>query len=361
MRGHDETATLFDVGNSRLRALIGAVAADYDTEHLLAGFQDLTNSWARRSLSEASRYRSNVADDGAPFEFSAAFSTSGFELQENVEPLAADPSVAHNALSARELLRELCERHDLCLERYRLVEELLLPQSPRGPFALWIGLSWMPGHPLRFKCYLSPQVHGEQATLDVMSAAMQRLGFGAAWNTVASGLSLADERRDEPAILCLDLAKSKNARVKVYVRHHRATLSDLDAAIAPARDYNRGDAPMFLGCLCDDAGPFRQKPPITELSFVDPTDTRPASWTLEFPLSSYVEDDLDASLRVQRCLIAFGIDPAPYERAIAAFATRPLVQGRGLHAHVTLRRIKGVGPRIAVYLASEAQRRMKGS
>jgi hypothetical protein len=79
----------------------------------------------------------------------------------------------------------------------------------------------------------------------------------------------------------------------------------------------------------------------------------PSSVTLEFPIGSYVGSDEVARQRIAGCMTRFGLSPQPYEAAVQAFATRPLAQRAGMHAHVTLRR-QANRPRLAVYLASEA-------
>jgi hypothetical protein len=354
----DAATSLWGIGRARLTALLGAVAAPGDHGHLLRAFDDLT-PWARsRSLLDTA-YRSSVADDGAPFEFCVAFGNDlPPEVQVYVEPLAEPPSTLSNLRHGFALLQRVATRYDLCLDRLTRVQDLVFPEHPEGAFALWLGVSGIKGR-LSFKCYVNPQISGAGAASRVTSEVLGRLGFAAAWSVIVGGLVTGPSRRDEISILSFDLQRSSRARVKVYIRHHHATVSDLDKRMGLARDYQCGDAERFYGCLSGASnitGTFSNKPPIVELSFVDPEDCRPASSTLEFPIGSYVESDLEARQRIERCLDAFAIDPAPYRRAISAFAPRPLEDGVGIHAHVTLRRVEGGKPRLAVYFASEAHR-----
>jgi len=345
--------TLWSIGRARLEALLGTIAPQGEHFPLLRAFDAMT-PWARRRSLTTTDYRSGIADDGAPLEFCVTFSTKRHpEIQVYAEPLGDPPSTITNARQAHQVLRHLATSHDLHLERLMQVKDIVFPAQPWGAFALWLGASWAEGRPLLFKCYVNPQVSGETAAVPVTTDVLTRLGFGAAWGAVAETLLDGQPRRDELSLISFDLLPPPHARVKVYVRHHQATVSDLDRRIELARDYQRGDAERFYRCLYDDTR-FSLRPPIVELAFVDPQSPQPASWTLEFPIGSYVRDDLEASQRIQLCLKEFDIDPALYQHALSAFCPRALSECRGVQSHVTLRRVDGE-PRVAVYLASQAR------
>ncbi len=186
---------------------------------------------------------------------------------------------------------------------------------------------------------------------------MARLGFSRSWSAVRETLAAGAARHDEVAILCLDLAASATARVKLYIRHHGAAVRDIDAFARVAADYRASDVATFFRWLAPGTGPFLRRPALTELSFVERDAAQPDSVTLEFPIGSYVGHDGEARERVERCLRAFELPTEAYVTALRAFSSRPLDWRRGIHEHVTLRRVPVKGrlePRVALYFATEA-------
>jgi hypothetical protein len=67
----------------------------------------------------------------------------------------------------------------------------------------------------------------------------------------------------------------------------------------------------------------------------------------------YVQDDLEACERVLAIMARCGFDPAPFVMALASLVQRPLGDGVGLIAHVSLR-LGRPKPGVSVYLSSEA-------
>jgi hypothetical protein len=345
--------TLAEFGVERLAALCEAVEPDADFECFIETFRRLVEPWASHGIADRPRYSSHIADDEVPYEFGAAFSAAAPEVQAYVDPHAEPPSLRANMNACRALLGTIAGELGVPLDRMHRVAHIFLPDAPCGRFALWIGLSWSRGHPLRLKAYLNPQVRGQNQAFGVMAETMRHLDFKRAWSRVHEALAARGDRRDELAIVSLDLSSAKSARVKVYIRRHHATVDDLDRLSKLALDHRPGDAAVFYGALARSPGPFVKRPAITELAFVDPNSDRPSSSTLEFPIGSYVESDEEARRRVGHCLAAFDLPSTAYDRAVHGFATRPLDLRTGLHAHVTFRRIANA-PRIAVYFASEA-------
>lgn len=316
-------------------------------------FHTLTQSWNGMTLDAASSYRSEIADDGAPFEFCVAISKHAAEVQFYVEPRPATPTGDYDPEQLSALLADFSAEYGLPLDRLRAVEQLFIPDTNPQGFVLWIGGSFVAGRAPQFKVYLNPCLRGAEHAHETTAEAMATLGFESAWQRVEAACSV-DPCAREPAILCLDLAPSARARVKVYTRHPGATVEDLDGAVFLAQDRVPGDAQRFYQALARNEGPFLAKPPITELAFVDPNSPFPASNTLEFPLNSYVPSDGEACSRVVDCLRAFGLPTLTYERAACELAFEPLSKITGMHAHVTLRRLADGEPRIGTYFASGA-------
>jgi DMATS type aromatic prenyltransferase len=350
--------TIADAGAARLGALLRACgeARDVSQHDLMCAFRRLTRDWGEVSVGEAGGYRTNIADDGAPFEFCIALSNGPPEVQFYVEPQAPRPSLARNMQLTQALLATVGSEDNLCLERFRALQEEFLPADPCGPFALWLGVSWAAGRGLQTKAYFSPQVQGVEGATVLVDRAMSLLGHAEAWALLRTRLVEIGRPRDELAILSLDLGASPDARVKVYLRHEQANIHELDALVSIVPDYRNEDVETFYRALGASDVRFTAKPPITEFAFVSPDQSQPASATLEYPIGSYVESDEEARARVLDCLAAFGLPTRDYERAIRAFATRSLEADRGIHAHVTLRRLRDGRPRIAVYFASEVYR-----
>lgn len=351
-------ATLGRYGEERLLALLMAVSPQADTRPLLDVFRTLVQPWSDRPVGCRPLCPSNVADDGAPYEFSLALSPESCEIQFYIEPQGDPPGAVSNMVAGRAGLETAAREFGAKLGPVRRIEDIFLPPDPKPPFSIWVGASWVPGSPLKLKLYLNPEVQGRERAALLVESALSRLGHGRAWSLLRGALARKPHRSDELGIVSLDLSDAPDARVKVYVRQERATLDDVRHLAGLATDYDARDLSTFYGALAGNPGPFLSKPVITELTFRQPGAARPDSVTLEFPLQSYVPNDQVARERVCRCLSAFGIPTTAYERAIRAFSTRPLERGNGIHAHVTLRRVPSRSAqlvrRVGVYLTSEA-------
>jgi len=351
--------TFAEFGLEKLAALCGVSMTEREATAIRDVFRLLMVPWGDRPIGAVPAYRSHISDDEAPFEFSIACSADGPEIQVYVEPQGTAPAAAANLHAARALVDVLASDYGAWLDDLRAIESLFLPDPPGPPFSLWVGASWTRGRGLLFKVYLNPHVRGREHSVDLVAAALDRLGFGAAWLAIEPALPLRDGRA-EPGLLSLDLSRQGGRRVKLYVRYHGATLRELEAIAGLTREHHPDEVRRFYTTLADGTGPFLDKPPITELVFAEPHTTRPSATTLEFPIARYVGDDEVARQRIERCLRGFGLAPEPYVRAIRAFATRPLDERAGLHSHVTLRR-GAAGPRIAIYLAGETYTPERGA
>jgi DMATS type aromatic prenyltransferase len=344
--------TFLDYGREKLEALTGALWPAIESNSLSKALQLMLRPWGTRAIGSVPRYRSSIADDEAPYEFCLALSHGPPEIQFYVEPQGDPPTLETNLQTARAVLDAAAAEFGATLDGFRAIEDLFLPSDPEPPFGLWIGASWKPGAEVLLKAYLNPRVRGRERAVSLVAGALERLGLGQAWSAAQSVVPLHDGRA-ELGLVCLDLSPRRESRLKVYVRHHRATLSEIQAVARLTREHTARDVEAFYATLQGSSGSFLKKPPITEITFVGAQPSRPSSITLEYPIGSYVDTDEAARARVVRCLTAFGLSPGPYDRAIRGFASRPLDAHAGLHAHVTLRQLTS-GPRIAVYLASEA-------
>jgi hypothetical protein len=313
----------------------------------------MVTPWGGHRIGLHPSYGSNVSDDEAPYEFSVAFSHGPAEVQFYLEAQGDPPSLTENMQAGRALLAEVAGQVGASLGRLREVEDLFFPSVPAGAFTIWIGASFVEGRKPRLKVYLNPQARGRALAPQVVAEAMSRLDLSASWSKVSSALATSLERRDELGIVSLDLSDADDARVKVYVRHHRASIRDIEAFASAGLEHQPEDARVFYSVLANGMGPFVRKPIISEAIFTKANRSGPSSVTFEFPISSYVPTDEVAFHRIVECMTAFELPPDGYRTAVRAFATRPLSERTGMHAHVTLRRSAGT-PRIGVYFASEA-------
>lgn len=343
--------TLAEFGCERLSALCEAVGTS--SSEACGLFQHMTRPWGKRPVGVRPTYRSHVADDEAPFEFAIALSEGPPEVQFYIDALGDPPDLQSNMQAGRALIEEMAHQLDAPLDRLRAVQDLFFPTRPVGSFTSWMGVSCTLGRAPQLKVYLNPQVRGSQMALNVTTEALQRLGVGKPWSRVQDALVSTPDRFDELGIVSLDLSSATEARVKVYVRHHAARISDLEAFASNSCEHCLSDVKEFYMALAGGDGPFLRKPVITEMAFSGASTDGPSSVTLEFPIGSYVPSDEVARHRIADCMSKLGLSTALYERAIQAFAMRPLEQRAGMHAHVTLRRLAS-RPRIGVYLASEA-------
>jgi DMATS type aromatic prenyltransferase len=340
--------TLADFGAERLLRLCEAAGLHGDAPAIVETFRRLSRPWGAWPIGERPRRVPTIlSDDHAPFELAAAYSGDDVELQFYLEPQGDPPGLRNNTAAGLELLAELAATRGTSLARWQDIAALFLPAAPRGLFTLLFGVTWARGRPPRFKVYVNPGVRGPDASEPLMAEAMDRLGVGPAWS-----VARAARAAGQIMYLCLDLVDDPRARVKVYWRHPGATAEALEDLAAVAADHRPGAALRFYRTLARSDGPFTAKPPAISLSFLAGVE-RPASATLEFPLSNYVDDDAAAAARVRACLAAHGMSSAAYDRVIAALPLRPLERGNGIHAHVTLRHVGGA-PRITTYFATEA-------
>jgi hypothetical protein len=111
-----------------------------------------------------------------------------------------------------------------------------------------------------------------------------------------------------------------------------------------------------LAEFCSTAGGGRDRfdgrPLVSSYTFLAGADG-PLGYSLYVPIRSYVNDDAEARSRVMALLDRHGFDSVALDRAIDAVAGRPLADGVGLIAHVSLR-LGPPRPGITVYLSAEA-------
>lgn len=336
--------TLLDAGIIRLRALCEGLGLDVAlTQRAVKLFSALAGSWGARSAQRPPPWASDITDDHSPFEFSLALNGDSAELRFLIEVQGEEPSLDANWAAGRAMNRRLAREHDIELSRLAAIEELFAPTAACPRFSMWHAVSLRPAAPPAFKVYLNPLARGRAAARATLEEALQRLGFASA----ITQLPPAGERV-EPRYFSLDLAARRDARVKVYTAHFDATSAEVDAALARARWWRPGAAAAFCEALAGSRR-FASNPVLTCLAFVEGHVT-PTEGTVHFPVRGYAANDDIVRRRVVRAIHPAGA--ARYQRALAAFARRPLDQGLGMQTYASLRLDAG-REHVTVYLAPE--------
>src|SRR5262249_42042336 len=130
--------TFADVGCERLRALCEAVGFDAPRIGEMQGlFRRVIAPWGERRIDARTDWRSDISEDGSPFELSLALSDGVPEVRILAEAQGEGGTLTSNRDAARALLRGLQGEFGLCLERLEEIEDLFLPGSPEGRFSLW--------------------------------------------------------------------------------------------------------------------------------------------------------------------------------------------------------------------------------
>ncbi|HVV08920.1 tryptophan dimethylallyltransferase family protein [Amycolatopsis sp.] len=345
--------TLYDHARKQLRDLCGVAgfAPPRDaSDDLLA---QLLGSAATQRLSDTPRYLSDVADDGTPLEFSLAFDAAGGQAVRILgETCAENPGLAANAQAGLGVFRNLARSLGSPLDRLEAVADLFLPADPVGLFSLWYSLILRPDAAPKLKVYLNPAVRGPGRDRDLVRKGLARLGLADAYESI-SEYALRRGERDRFSFFALDLDDSPLSRVKLYVSHDSARPADVEHAAAAVADVDSLQVRRFCHLLGGMEGPFTGRPLISSYSFVEATSAVPGNYSLYLPIRDYVPDDEAARARVLDFLAQSEFEQPELDKALRAVSSRPLHEGVGLIAHVSLR-LGGFGTGTTVYLSSEA-------
>jgi DMATS type aromatic prenyltransferase len=325
----------------RLRQAFAFPEASHDPG-LLAG---LLGTAGESELTAPRPWSSNVSDDTTPVEFSVAFDTTGGRA---IRVLGESVGMG----DARDFLNTIVDRYQLTTERFDAVQDLFLPHDERrGPFTMWYSLIFRPHAAPKVKIYLNPQISGPTMADSLVSEGLQRLNITDAFDQMI--MHALTREKDNFSFFALDLDDDALARVKVYVSHDSAGPADAERAarLVPGID------PMRIHEFCAILGggnkSFQDRPLISSYSFVEGGSGRPGNYSLYLPIRAYVPDDEVARARVLAIMAQYDIDGTELDRALAAVSRRPLRDGVGLIAHVSLR-LGEFGSGITVYLSSEA-------
>jgi hypothetical protein len=333
-----------EVASEALRAIARAFGFDGNEQQLLAVFGVLTKSWA-----DTHRYRlpwSGLGADASPCDVSVVLGGPRREIRVTVEAQGDPPSPQSywNAAMRLSETLEACYGADLSL--LRAVEDVFRPLAPDAVGVLWHGAVFEKGKTPWFKVYLHLMCLGRPAARETARAALGSLGLANVWPAVASRL-LPD---DELLFLSFDLVAAAESRVKLYVRHAEATPASLGRACRLQDADHAGDVRYFAAELFGGDDRTVRRGALTSLYLRHGHDM-PVHASTHIRLYPHcAESDADLASRLQRVLRYFDIPPEPYQAMIAALASRPLSQEKGIHGWASIQ-WTGRRPTVTVYLS----------
>jgi DMATS type aromatic prenyltransferase len=330
--------TYVECGVNKLTALCQSVGLGNQTAQITEVFQGITASWGNKKVGDKSGWQSDVSDDCAPFEFSLALDADRVELRILIEAQGQAASLASNWQAGLELNQYLAKNYQVSLDRFNQIADLYLPTNAAAKFSMWHAVCFSADRAPSFKVYLNPQAHSRGRSAATIEESLVRLGFTHAWPTLAETAAQRGPDQDEFVYFSLDLAADDQARVKVYLRHHDATPTELEAALSAARNYVTGDAIEFCQAMAPEQTIFAAKPAISAFSWVTGDQATPSTGTLHLPISNYATNDQQVGDRLDLYFIQHGLPVTVYQSAIQSLATRSLAAGVGMHSYTSLRR-----------------------
>jgi DMATS type aromatic prenyltransferase len=346
------TQTYIECGVEKLTALCKSVGLDRKTDQIIEIFRSISTSWGDRKVGDTT-WQSDVSDDATPFEFSIALDPENVELRVLVEAQGSAANLQSNWQAGLELNQYLAANYSVNLDRFEQIADLYAPTNSTAKFSIWHAVCFYPDKEPAFKLYLNPQSQSQSRSAAIVEESLVRLGFTHAWPTLAETSAQRGPDKDEFVYFSLDLTDHPQARVKVYLRHHDATPSELESALSAARNYVSGDAIEFCQAMAPGQTSFSAKSAITCFSFIAGDDDTPSNGTLYLPISNYATDDRAVCDRLDLYFIQHGLPVSRYQAAIQSFATRSLESGIGMHSYVSFRREQHQR-RISIYLNPEA-------
>ncbi|WFE25290.1 tryptophan dimethylallyltransferase family protein [Solwaraspora sp. WMMD791] len=316
---------------------------------------DLLGPAATRPVDQPPAWPSDIADDHTPVEYSVAFNEAEPPtLRILAEAQAATGDLAAHARAAYRFLDRQVDRFDLATSRFDAVREVFETDQPRGAFALWYSLVFRSSRRPELKVYFNPAVRGEEHSAALVVEALRKLGLDAAYPMMVDGGLRPGElgRRDQLTFFALDLHDGDQARVKLYVSQYDATADDAVRAATVVDGIDPEQVADFCTTAAGGPGPYARRPLVSSYTFTTGA-TQPVGYSLYVPIRDYVDDDVQARDRVHELLDRYGLDASRLDPAIDAVTDRPLADGVGLIAHVSLR-VGRPRPGITVYLSAEA-------
>src|SRR5690606_949273 len=104
------------------------------------------------------------------------------EVRALFEAQAEEASLAEFRRVGIEFQERLEREFGASLERFRLVQDLFLPENMQGEFAVWNSAVFPKHKAPSFKAYLNPQASGEENSHELVKEGLARLGLTNVWS-----------------------------------------------------------------------------------------------------------------------------------------------------------------------------------
>ena len=301
------------------------------------------SGWIEGPVNDAPLWKTDITDDGTPFEFSLSFKESGLEARVLAEPQQA-PFDALSNWRAGLLVNDRLRADGRCLVRFDAIESIFAPRVPDGRFAIWHAAGTTEDGVSKVKVYVNPQIHGKADAPELTKKALETLELLSAWTFLSTRLDGA-----ELIYLSLDLEASSFARVKVYLAYPNVDIAGIERALEGARHYVAGDAAEWVRGVTAHQGSFSERPLLVCWAF-DVNGGLPRA-TLHVPVRSYTSNDAEALEGIERWV---GTSHAELLRnALPRVAGRPLHVGRGLITYASFQ-YEGERVKVTLYFAPQA-------
>lgn len=304
--------------------------------------------WSDWPAGDTPLWPTDVSDDGTPFEYSLAFDGGEPKVRFLMEAQQAELGAKASWAAGLRLAEQLGRLDQVDLTRFHLVTDLFAPcPEVSARFSLWHGATLRPDGSAAFKVYFNPQIQGPAAARGLVKEAFERLGLREALDRLLGSLPEGG-RNNRLVFFSLDLSKTAEARVKLYIAHDNATQDSVESDLAGVEGYQKGDAKDWIEQLVARDGPFDARPMLTCFGFTSPKN--PPAVTVYVPVRCYSPSDSHTIDRV--CELLAPQDGLRLREGLDRMAGRPLDVGRGLVTYVALRR-HASGLNITTYAAPE--------
>lgn len=315
---------------AKARLLLARIRHEHP-EKVLSVVAALTQSLENFPGSAGFSQKSDITDDGTPFEFSLSFKTHqqiGFRLLWEAQPVEHSPDPLLLWAAAERVNRIASRLPGVSLLEFEKIKSdfIPLPEAP-ARFSMWHALDFDANGDFLLKAYFNPEARS--TPVDTTLAALEKLGLAPLAQSFRNFLSF--RAQDTVLYFSIDLTAAENRRAKVYIAHANTTTDELEKILCHLNQPEPGNIPDWIYQTCGNRGPFSQRPVITCLS--SKPGVQAVSSTLHFPIRCYVKRDAEAIAGLSHLL-----EPDPL-KTLETTLTRdfafPLHQGLGAISYVS--------------------------